>query len=64
MVGYATSLASWVGGDLADPDADFTVFLHWLAIYGQKYLTEKDLSFGAEVQRKLLSYGHSEELAE
>lgn len=63
MVGYATSLASWVGGDLADPEADFSVFLHWLAIHGQKYLAERDLSFGAEVQRKLLSYGHSEESA-
>jgi hypothetical protein len=56
-VGYATSLASWVGGDVADPDADFSVFLHWLAVYGEKYLDEKGVSFALEVQRKRLVQG-------
>ena len=54
VMGYATSLASLIGGEFTDPNVDLSVFLHWLAIHGQKYLTEKDLSFGAEVQRKRL----------
>ncbi len=57
IIGYATSLACWVGGEIADPNADLSVFLHWLAIHGQEYLTERDLSFGAEVQRKRIRQG-------
>lgn len=57
IMGYATSLASWVGGELADPDADFSLFLHWLAIRGQEYLQEKDVSFGVEVCRKRIIQG-------
>ncbi|HEU5374691.1 MAG TPA: hypothetical protein VFV38_04560 [Ktedonobacteraceae bacterium] len=57
IIGYATSLASWIGGELADPEADLSLFLHWLAIHGQNYLSEKDLSFGAEVRRKRLIQG-------
>jgi hypothetical protein len=57
IMGYATSLASWIGGELAHPEADLSVFLHWLAIHGQKYLTERDMSFGAEVQRKRVLQG-------
>jgi len=60
IVGYATSIASWVGGEVAHPEADFSVFLHWLAIYGQKYLTERGLSFGTEVQRKRVRQGVQE----
>jgi len=57
ILGYASSLSSWVGGDLADPDADLSVFLHWLARHGQAYLDRKDLDFGAEVQRKRVKFG-------
>jgi hypothetical protein len=57
IMGYATSLASWVGGDIAHPDADLSVFLHWLAIHGQEYLMEKGWSFGEEVQRKRIRQG-------
>ena len=57
IMGYATSIASWVGGEIAHPDADLSMFLHWLAIHGQEYLIEKDLSFGAEVQRKRIRQG-------
>ncbi|HEU5376774.1 MAG TPA: hypothetical protein VFV38_15165, partial [Ktedonobacteraceae bacterium] len=57
IMGYATSLASWVGGELAHPEADLSVFLHWLAIHGQEYLKERDVSFGAEVQRKQILQG-------
>ena len=27
-LGYGTSLSAWVGGDLADADADISLFLH------------------------------------
>ena len=57
ILGYASSLSSWVGGDLADPDADLSVFLHWLAKHGEAYLERKDLDFGAEVQRKRIKFG-------
>lgn len=57
IVGYATSIASWVGGEVADPQADLSVFLHWLAIHGQEYLTEKGLIFGEEVRKKRIRQG-------
>src|SRR5258706_7733862 len=56
-LGYASSLSSWIGGDLADPDADLSVFLHWLAKNGQAYLERKELDFGTEVQRKRVKFG-------
>ena len=40
-----------------DPDADLTVFLHWLAVNGQTYLERKEREFGTEVQRKLVKFG-------
>jgi hypothetical protein len=57
IIGYATSLSSWVGEDLAEPDIDLSVFLHWLAEHGQDYLERKELDFGAEVQRKRVKFG-------
>ena len=57
IIGYATSLSSWVGDDLAEPDIDLSMFLHWLAEYGQGYLERKELDFGAEVQRKRVKFG-------
>jgi len=57
ILGYASSLSSWVGDDLAEPDADLSVFLHWLAKNGQAYLKRKERDFGAEVQRKRVKFG-------
>jgi len=57
ILGYASSLSSWVGDDLADPDADLSVFLHWLAKNGQAYLERKERDFGMEVQRKRVKFG-------
>jgi len=57
IIGYATSLSSWVGNDLAGPDIDLSMFLHWLAEYGQDYLERKELDFGEEVQRKRVKFG-------
>ncbi len=56
ILGYASSLSSWVGDDLADLDADLTVFLHRLAKHGQAYLECKGRDFGAEVQRKRVKF--------
>jgi len=58
-VGYATSLSAWVGGDLAEPEADISVFLHWLAVNGNDYLEEKGVSFSQEVIKKRLKIGQS-----
>lgn len=57
ILGYATSLSSWIGDDLADPDADLSMFLHWLAKHGQAYLERKEREFGTEVQRKRVKFG-------
>jgi hypothetical protein len=57
ILGYATSLSSWVGDDLADPDADLSLFLHWLAENGQTFLERKERDFGMEVQRKRVKFG-------
>ena len=57
ILGYASSLSSWVGDDLAEPDADLSVFLHWLAKNGQAYLERKERDFGSEVQRKRVKFG-------
>ena len=57
ILGYASSLSSWVGDDLADPDADLSVFLHWLATNGQAYMERKERDFSTEVQRKRVKFG-------
>ena len=52
-----TSLSAWVGGDLADPNVDISMFLHWFAEAASEHLTKKDLDFGAEVRRKRIKFG-------
>lgn len=59
MIGYGTSLAAWVGGELADPEIDLSVFLHWFAQKGESYLHRLGRDFGAEVQRKRIKFGVS-----
>jgi hypothetical protein len=54
VVGYGSSLSAWVGGSLASPDADFSLFLHWLAENVPEFLEERDKDFAQEVQRKLV----------
>jgi hypothetical protein len=54
IVGYSSSLSAWVGGALADPDTDFSVFLHWLANNVPDLLERKEKDFAREVQRKLI----------
>lgn len=57
VVGYSSSLSAWNGGDLAAPDADFSMFLHWLSVQGENYLSEQDRDFAKEVQRKRIKLG-------
>ncbi|MHB8598857.1 MAG: hypothetical protein ACYDER_18815 [Ktedonobacteraceae bacterium] len=63
MIGYATSLASWVGDEfIADSgialwDSDLSDFLQWFAQAGQAYLDRKELHFGMEVLRKQTKFG-------
>ncbi len=57
VIGYLSSLAAWVGGDLADDGADLSVVLHWLMQEGNNYLQRVKRDFGAEVQRKRLKFG-------
>jgi len=64
IIGYATSLSSWIGGDLADPDIDLSMFLHWLALHGQAYLEREEREFGTEVQRKRIKFGLQASLRE
>jgi hypothetical protein len=56
-MGFATSLAAHVGGDLAHPDTDFSQFLHWLYEAGSDYLEIKEREFALEVLRKRVAFG-------
>jgi hypothetical protein len=56
-MGFATSLAAHVGGDLAQPDTDFSQFLHWLYEAGSDYLEIKEREFAQEVLRKRVAFG-------
>jgi hypothetical protein len=56
-MGFATSLAAHVGGDLARPDADLSLFLRWLYEAGMDYLEVKQREFAQEVLRKRVEFG-------
>src|SRR5205823_8614611 len=56
-LGCGTSLSAWVGGDLADPDAEITLFLHWFAEAASQHMLNKEMDFGAEVIRKRVKLG-------
>jgi len=56
-LGYGTSLSAWVGGDLADQDADISLFLHWFAEAARQHMAKKDVDFSAEVTRKRIKFG-------
>ncbi len=56
-MGFATSLAAHVGGDLAQPETDFSLFLHWLHEAGSDYLDVKERVFAHEVLRKRVAFG-------
>ena len=57
VMGYLTSLAAWVGGDLAEDGVDLSVVLHWLVGKWGDYLERVDRDFSAEVRRKRIKIG-------
>jgi hypothetical protein len=57
VIGYLTSLAAWVGGELSEDGIDLSVVLHWLAMKGDDYLERVQRDFSAEVQRKRVKFG-------
>ena len=57
VVGYLSTLAAWVGGELASPEADMSLVLHWLYGAGLDYLEEKEQDFSKLVEHKCALYG-------
>jgi hypothetical protein len=55
-MGYVSTLAAWLGGDYATPDADASLTLQWLYESGMDYLDEKGREFFKEVLRKQKLY--------
>ena len=55
-IGYVSTLAAWLGGDYATPDADVSLTLQWLYEAGTEYLNEKGREFYKEVCRKQKLY--------
>lgn len=50
-------MAAWVGGELAEPGVDISVFLHELASRCDTYIERTGKDFSEEVLRKRLKLG-------
>ena len=50
-----------LGGDLAKPEADMSLVLHWLYGAGLDYLEEKERDFAKLVEQKQQLYGAEQE---
>ncbi len=61
IVGYASSLAVYLGKEYGDDIADLSVVLHWVAQAGPDYLERVERDFAEEVQRKRVRFGVREE---
>jgi hypothetical protein len=61
VIGYLSTLAAWVGGDLATPETDISLVLRWLYGAGLDYLEEKERDFPKLVQQKQKLYGSEEQ---
>jgi len=61
VIGYLSTLAAWVGGDLAAPEVDISLVLRWLYGAGLDYLEEKERDFSKLVQQKQKLYGSEEQ---
>lgn len=59
-VGYISTLAAWLGGDKAAPDADISQMLHWLADNAPDYLESKQRDFASEVRKKQRRYASAD----
>jgi hypothetical protein len=57
VIGYLSTLAAWVGGDLATPEVDISLVLRWLYGAGLDYLEEKERDFSKLVQQTQKLYG-------
>jgi len=61
IVGYASSLAVYLGQEYADEMVDLSMVLHWVAQAGPDYLERIERDFAEEVQRKRVRFGMREE---
>jgi hypothetical protein len=61
IVGYASSLAVYLGKEYGDELTDLSMVLHWIAQAGPEYLERVERDFAEEVQRKRVRFGVPEE---
>jgi hypothetical protein len=61
VIGYLSTLAAWVGDDLASPEVDISLVLRWLYDAGLDYLEEKERDFSKLVQQKQKLYGSEQQ---
>jgi len=61
IVGYASSLAVYLGKEYADEMVDLSMVLHWVAQAGPDYLQRIERDFAEEVQRKRVRFGMRDE---
>ncbi len=61
IVGYASSLAVYLGKEYGDEMVDLSLVLHWVAQAGPEYLQRIERDFAAEVQRKRVRFGVRDE---
>jgi hypothetical protein len=61
VIGYLSTLAAWVGGDLATPETNISLVLRWLYGAGLDYLEAKERDFPKLVQQKQKLYGSEEQ---
>ncbi len=61
IVGYASSLAVYLGKEYGDEMVDLSMVLHWVAQAGPDYLERIERDFAEEVQRKRVRFGMREE---
>jgi hypothetical protein len=60
MTGYSSTLAAFLSGEYATPDADMSLTLQWLYEQGQNYLAEKGRDFFEEIRKKQQRFGLDE----
>ncbi len=61
IVGYASSLAVYLGKEYSDELVDLSMVLHWVAQEGPDYLQRIERDFAEEVQRKRVRFGMRDE---
>ena len=61
IVGYASSLAVYLGKEYGDERVDLSMVLHWVAQAGPDYLQRIERDFAQEVQRKRVRFGVRDE---